>query len=200
MTKQLRSIIICLVSLFLLQAGPALAHKVNIYGYSEGGKLKGQAYFAGGNPARECEILLLDDKGQQIGSAKTGVDGAFEMALPKAKPPLKLVVVAGEGHQGEFILKAEDLGLAQDGAQPTAEPKPVDSSAPQAAIADTAQLEQALAKVVEQKIAPLRAQISRMAAEQPSKINEIIGGIGWIIGLLGIAAFFLARRKNTEQG
>ena len=189
-----------MIGLMLLTAGPALAHKVSIFGYAEDGKLLGQSYFSGGTPAKGCEVLLLDDQGQQIDTAKTGDDGAFEMALPKAKPPLKLVVLAGEGHRGEFVLTADDLGLTQDGAQSAAETKPKEQSAPQAAIADTAQLEKALAKVIEKKIGPLRAQITRMAAEQPSQINQIIGGIGWIIGLVGIAAFFLSRRKNTEQG
>lgn len=200
MTKQLQIVIIYMVGLLLLSASPALAHKVSIFGYAEGGKLIGQAFFAGGNPARKCQVLLLDNQDKEIDSAKTGVDGAFEMALPKAAPPLKLVIVAGEGHQGQFVLTAEDLGLAQSDGQQVSEPEPVDKAAPQATIADTAQIEQAVAKVVEKKIAPLRAQLSRMAAEQPSHISQMIGGIGWIIGLVGVAAFFLSRKSNKEQG
>ena len=120
MKNRIRNTIIFMIGLMLLTAGPALAHKVSIFGYAEDGKLLGQSYFSGGTPAKGCEVLLLDDQGQQIDTAKTGDDGAFEMALPKAKPPLKLVVLAGEGHRGEFVLTADDLGLTQDGAQSAA--------------------------------------------------------------------------------
>lgn len=190
------SIIVYCMALVLLAAAPSWAHKVNIYGYAEDGKLKGQAYFAGGNPARESKVLLLDNNGKEIDGATTGVDGSFEMALPTAKPPLKLVIAAGEGHQGEFTLLAEDLGQAAEETASTQSNEATTAAAP--ATPPPADFEKAVAKIVEKKVAPLRAEINRIRAEQPSQISQVVGGIGWIIGLVGVAAFFLARRRIKE--
>lgn len=59
-----------------------------------------------------------------------------------------------------------------------------------------AAVSKAVAKDLDEKLAPLRLQISRMAeADQSARMRDIIGGIGWIIGLVGIAAWF-KRPKN----
>lgn len=49
---------------------------------------------------------------------------------------------------------------------------------------------------VEAKIAPIRQHIATQTTQGPSTA-EIIGGIGWIIGIVGIILFFLSRRKHS---
>jgi nickel transport protein len=52
-------------------------------------------------------------------------------------------------------------------------------------------MEAAAARAVEEKLTPLKLELARMAErEQASRLRDIIGGIGWIVGLVGIAAWF----------
>lgn len=48
---------------------------------------------------------------------------------------------------------------------------------------------------MEQQLAPVRKALAAKSAEGPT-ITEVIGGLGWIVGLVGIVLFFLSRRKN----
>lgn len=48
---------------------------------------------------------------------------------------------------------------------------------------------------MEQQLAPVRKALAQQASSGPS-LTEIIGGLGWIVGIVGIAFFFLSRRKN----
>jgi len=51
--------------------------------------------------------------------------------------------------------------------------------------------EAATAKALEEKLAPMKAQLARLSAESGSPgAREVIGGLGWIVGLIGLAAWF----------
>lgn len=202
MKSKFHGIITASLAVLLLCCGPAWAHKVAAYAYAEGDRLMGEAYFAGGDKAMGCPVELYDAAGKLLLKGQTDAQGAFSLPLPQAAPPLKVVVLAGDGHRAEYEVTAEDLGQKADAAtpaQPAVATQASPAASPQAAGAaavDAAALEQALAKVLEQKLAPLRAQLSKMAADQPSQLTQIVGGLGWILGLVGVAAFFLGRGRR----
>ncbi|WP_243310869.1 hypothetical protein [Fundidesulfovibrio agrisoli] len=199
----------------LICAAPALAHKVNVFAVAENGALVGEAYFSGGGKAMDSPVEVYDASGAVVAQGRTGADGAFRIPLPASyTPPLRLVLKAGEGHQNDYTLTAQDLGQNQ-GLAANAAPapsSPASAGAP-AAIAtpaapagtmDEARLaalvEQAVAKavppIVEEKLAPLRLQLARMAEQdQSARMRDIVGGLGWIIGLVGIAAWFKRPKK-----
>ena len=54
---------------------------------------------------------------------------------------------------------------------------------------------QAVDQAVESRMAPVKRLLLESAQKGPGP-TEIIGGIGYIVGLFGLAAFFSARRKN----
>lgn len=54
---------------------------------------------------------------------------------------------------------------------------------------------QAVEQAVESRMAPVKRLLLESAQKGPGP-TEIIGGIGYIVGLFGLAAFFSARRKN----
>ena len=54
---------------------------------------------------------------------------------------------------------------------------------------------QAVEQAVESRMAPMKRLLLESAQKGPGP-TEIIGGIGYIVGLFGLAAFFSARRKN----
>ncbi|MBR6466660.1 MAG: hypothetical protein IKT16_00735, partial [Desulfovibrio sp.] len=48
---------------------------------------------------------------------------------------------------------------------------------------------------VERRVAPLRAMLAAEAERGPG-MTEILGGIGWILGIFGTAALCLSRRGH----
>lgn len=57
------------------------------------------------------------------------------------------------------------------------------------------ELKKIIHEAVESQIAPLRQQIAKQLAGSPS-IIEIIGGLGWILGIVGIILFY--RSRHTQ--
>jgi len=229
--------------LVVLWAGAALAHKVNVFAVLEGGAVSGEGYFSGGAKAQNVPVEILDASGAVVAQGVTEKDGTFKIPLPASvSPPLKIVLKAGDGHQNDFTLTAQDLAPAvpvsapasaaqapgtapaspatvspaaasgqKQGAAPASAPSapPATGSSPAIAPAagspavpplDEARLatliEAAVSKAVDEKFAPLKLQLARMAEQdQSARMRDIIGGIGWIVGLVGIAAWFKRPRK-----
>mgnify|MGYP000914534260 CR=1 FL=1 len=181
----------------------AQAHKVGIYGYMEGGKVQGRAYFAGGGKAVNSPIQVSDGAGQVLGDYTTDSEGNFSFPLPAGvTPPLKLVLKASQGHQASHELSAEELGLAggkgpaetTDQASATAGR---DGSKPAvAANLSRDDVRQVVEQALQAQLAPLNAQVARLAGEREVTVHDIAAGIGYIIGLMGMAAWFMSRRKR----
>jgi nickel transport protein len=194
---------ILLVIGFLILAVPAAAHKVSVFGYVEGGQILGEGYFSGGGKARQCQVSLLDSSGKILAQTKTDDQGAFRLKLPQAAPPLRLVLDAGMGHRGEYLLTAKDLGKAIEATKNAKAPQAALSAAPSEEKApalatgiDAQQLSSIVEKALAKQLAPLTAQIAKMNAERGIGISDVIGGLGYILGLLGLAAYMKSRKQK----
>ncbi len=196
MNKHLFLMMICAI---ILLGGPgrALAHKVNLYAYAEDGKLIGEGYFSGGRKAQKAVVKLLGPDGKELGQTKTDTKGAFTIPFPPGVAPLKLVLIAGEGHKGEFALTAQDLGVDEKKAQPPTVDAPELEAPAQGIKVDLAALENQMSRLLDRKLAPIQAQLGRLAREGDQvTLKDVVGGLGWILGLVGLAAFFMSRRRS----
>lgn len=92
-----------------LFAGPALAHKVNIFAYVENGKIQIESYFPDGKAVEQGGIEVLDSQGQKVAEGVTDKEGKCVLPIPK-KDDLTLVINASMGHRATFQLKKSELG------------------------------------------------------------------------------------------
>jgi len=187
--------------LVLALAGAAQAHRISVYAYVEDGQIKGEGYMPGGGKVSNQQVQVLDAGGKVLAETKTTQGGAFSLPLPQAKPPLTLVLVAGAGHRATYELKTADLGVAPASAPATAGAQPAAPAAePAAQVAAAPQdLAPQVKKAVEQAVAPLRAQLADMALRSnEASLKDIVGGLGWIVGLLGLAAYMKARKMARD--
>lgn len=164
----------------LTAAGPAWAHKMKIFAVIEGDAIVGSAYFSPGGRVRDAEAVLSVGN-EEVARTRTGADGSFRFT-PTRPGPYRIAVDGGDGHAAFFILA--------DSAPSPATPAPL--STPAAAVSDAA-LEQAIAR----QIRPLREQID--AYEEKIRLHDILGGLGIIAGLAGVAFGLSERRKRRAS-
>jgi len=101
----------CLLAVFfvvLLASGPALAHKVNLFAYAEGGTVFSESYFPDGRAVEGGKVLVYDSKDHLLLEGKTDTQGLFNFEIPK-NDDLKIVIDAGMGHKNSFVLKKAEV-------------------------------------------------------------------------------------------
>lgn len=194
----------------LLGAVDAWAHRVNIFAYVEGPDVVVECGYSKSKRVREGSVEVFDaTTGSLLLSGKTDDQGMFRFAVPEqaraARADMRLVLKAGEGHQAEWLVRAEEFagtphpvprtqdGAVGAGAAPPAAERPASASplAPSSGLT-RAELDEALNTALDAKLAPLQRA---MREEREPGMRDIIGGIGWIFGLVGVAAYITSRRR-----
>ena len=95
-----------------LFATPALAHKVNIFAYAEGGRIYTESYFPDGRPVEGGRVLVLDPAQKQLAEAKTDNEGRCDFAIP-AVTDLTIIIEASMGHRNSYLLKRAEVEAGQ---------------------------------------------------------------------------------------
>ena len=189
--------VVLMVSFFL--PGDAGAHRVNIFAWVEGDTVLVECKYPDGREVYEGVIRVLDSAGKELLNGKTNTKGEFSFKAPK-QDDLTIVLEAGMGHRADWPLSKQDLAPAGESAVPSAPapkteaPSPAaKESAPGAASPLPAGIDQAIEKALDKKLAPVMRMLAEMR-EQKVRLTDVLGGIGYIIGLIGVAAYF--KRKT----
>ncbi len=182
----------CALVLLCLAASPVYAHKVHIFAYADGGLLKTESRFNGGRPARNCAITVHSLDGQDIvASGESDEQGLFHFPVPERSGDLDIIISCGDGHRGSWRLGAEEYPSA--GAESASHAH--SPSAPFDGEGQDVLLRKIIAEEVEKKLAPLRRDLARLA-EKRTSLQDILGGIGYLLGLAGLAAY-MKFKKTT---
>ena len=189
--------VVLMVSFFM--PGDAGAHRVNIFAWVEGDTVLVECKYPDGREVYEGVIRVLDSAGKELLNGKTNTKGEFSFKAPK-QDDLTIVLEAGMGHRADWPLSKQDLAPAGESAVPSAPapkteaPSPAaKESAPGAASPLPAGIDQAIEKALDKKLAPVMRMLAEMR-EQKVRLTDVLGGIGYIIGLIGVAAYF--KRKT----
>ncbi|MHB1033192.1 MAG: hypothetical protein ACYC35_04120 [Pirellulales bacterium] len=192
--------------LVLFTSGPTAAHQLNVFAVVQGRVVEGEVYFRGRVPAKQAKVEALAPDGKKLAEAVTDDAGKFSFT-PKFRCDYRLVAEAGEGHGAEYVLSADELpgdlpplGLAAARGGTTGEAPPTSPAQPAAATTSAGATDQQLADLVAREvgrqIAPLRKELNDY--EQQIRFRDILGGIGYIFGVMGLVFYFLgsARKKK----
>lgn len=212
MTRLIIAICIAMAASLCLVAISS-AHKVNIFAYVDGDSIVTDSGYSRAKRVSKGEVAVHDAaSGDLLLSGNTDEDGKFSFVVPERaraeKMDLRLVLKAGEGHQAEWIVKFDEFG-AGAGSEPSQTVAPgsdagksgaVDaapSSAPAAVIAPAANVVDiaAVESVVRRELAPVKQMLAEMHDSGPG-VTEILGGIGYIFGLFGVAAYMKSRKST----
>jgi nickel transport protein len=206
-----------IVALFLLIPCEALAHKVNVFAMVRGDQVVVQGYFGGKAKAVDVPVEILGQDGVRILEGKTNAEGvwAFDASLIARKGDVKVVLHGGGGHRGEYVLKAPGFAKADEAPPQTRRREDptqrTDARVSAAGVSgpatppDQALTLQVVEDALEAKIAPLRTMLRQIqesldarGAKGPGAV-EILGGLGWIMGLTALGSYLLGRTR-TEPG
>jgi len=197
------------LAILLLWPAPAFAHKLYVFAEVQGTTIQGRAYFPGDVPARNSEVIARDATGRELDRTKTGDDGKFTFRV-RQRVDYRLAAQTPDGHSGQYVVHASELpgSLATDpatgsGSQPVSQATdraagsaaPADKNNEPAAAGDPLADLRAQIGDIRTQIGELRRQI--FESDERLRFRDILGGIGFILGLAGAAFYMKARRSKA---
>jgi nickel transport protein len=192
-----------IVGVMVFIPGKALAHKVMVFGYVEDGKVKTISKFSGGKKVMGGKITVFDVDGKQLLQGVTDDNGEFSFDIP-SKKGLKIELEAAMGHKNISEIPADQLGVpdaapsvgekADETAGSSSSEVTTTEEIPAASDGQDADLEARIEKVLDRKVMP----ILQMMAEKEDKpgFKDIVGGIGYIVGLMGLFLYMKSRKEK----
>ena len=169
----------------------ALAHKVMIFAWVEGDTVFTESKFSGGKKAINAPVVIFDKYGKKLLEGKTDNKGEFSFKIPKVTD-LRIVLNASMGHKAEWTLPESEIRESGDIMEKKSAPEPSGSIA-------VGLSKEEVQKIVEDSLDKKLRPIVRMMTESKNtkpSLTEIIGGIGYIFGLMGVALYFKNRGKK----
>lgn len=172
------------------------AHKVNIFAYVEGGKIYTESYFNDGKKCMDSKIEVFDNQENKLFEGLTDEEGMLSLEISPEDiidGDLKVVLTASMGHRAEYIIPANELR----GVTELTQEKPEESASkvsPEISSFDVKEIQSLIEDTLDEKLMPIIREIKKSQENRISP-TEIIGGIGYIVGIFGMIAYFLSRKK-----
>lgn len=207
----------------ILCTSQSFAHRINIFALVEADQIRVECKFSKKSPAQNSPVTIQDKaSGKQLALKNTDEQGIalFPVTAEMKSAPQGLIahINAGEGHENDFEIEKSELdgASASSGTETAPAPaaaaaspsEPSTPAAPSVSAASSVQipadsvaamsrqdLEKLISTAVDRRVTPLRVMIASQVEKGPG-ITEILGGIGWILGIFGTAALCLSRRKK----
>jgi nickel transport protein len=187
---------------WLLAIPVAQAHALNLFATVSGGVVQGKTYYADG-PAPGISVIVYGPKNEVLGSVRSDEAGMFTWT-PTIRCDLRFVTETLDGHRTEFTVRTSELPEslpAPEGEMASDESDGSDRSdrsvgsteAPES----SAELQHLIEDAVSRQIAPLRGQLD--AASRRTQFRDIVGGIGYIVGVAGLLVLWKRRSKPSGR-
>ncbi len=185
-------IILFLTSIILIGSNvPALAHKVMIFAWVEGDTVFTESKFSGGKKAINASVEIFDKDGKKLLEGKTDNKGEFSFKIPKLTD-LRIVLNAAMGHKAEWTVPESEIREAGNILE---KKSAVEPSGPIPVGLSKEEVKKIIEDSLDKKLRPIVRMITESKNTKPS-LTEIIGGIGYIFGLMGVALYFKNRGKK----
>lgn len=190
------------------------AHKIKMFASAEGEVITGYMYYTTGGKPKNVTILVQDTGGNPLGEVTTNEEGEFTFTA-ETRQDYVFVLELSDGHKTSFTVTAEELpdSLPSVTTEQFAAPKDEQNTENEELTTPVLQestsikeeiqislpleeIENIVNKAVSKQIRPLREQLE--GYEEKIRLHDILGGIGYIIGLMGLGYFLGARRKHNK--
>ncbi len=199
MKNKLYLILIFAFLIIIMMDVSIFAHKVNVFAYVEGDKVYTESYFNDGKMCVDSKIEVFDNQGNTLLEGLTDEEGMFSFKIPSEDVidgDLKVVLTASMGHRAEYVIPTNELrsiaGLIKEKFE-----EPIPAVSPEISSFNLKEIQLLIEDALDKKLEPVMREMREIKKSQEDKVSptEIIGGIGYIIGIFGIVAYFLSRRR-----
>ena len=186
-----------------------------MFASAENNVITGYVYYTTGGKPKKAAVLVEDQRGNRLGEVMTNENGEFTFRA-EIRQDYTFILELADGHHATFTLTADELpeSLPTAETEQVAPPKghqqaeqegerissinekllPQNNFKPQISLEE---FEKIIDKTVNKQIRPLREQLEKY--EEKIRLHDILGGIGYIIGLMGLGYFLSRRKKNVES-
>ena len=173
------------LSFLLFMGATAHAHGVYIFAWVEGDTVYTDSYFGGKKKIKGGVVKVYDTSGAILLEGKTDDNGEYSFKLPK-KTALRLVLEAGAGHRAEFLLGADEIaGIDEAPALPTSPSQE-----------DNDHIRQVVEEALDARLKPITRALAEIQKDRGPGLTEVIGGIGYIVGMMGIIIYFKGKKRS----
>ncbi|MFW6181759.1 MAG: hypothetical protein ACOC8N_08425 [Spirochaetota bacterium] len=189
------------------------AHRVHVFAYVENGTVHTESYAQDGSAVKGGLIQVYDGDGELVHRGETDESGMHSFPVP-ARGRLTIVLDASMGHRADFTLETGEPAMttgrseaavggetARDEPDGKREPGGADSGAGPGRQVSGVELEDIRAMVREEVSAQLAPLLRQAALEGRDRItaSEVFAGIGYILGLAGIALLVYSRKGSGSK-
>jgi nickel transport protein len=184
-------ILLCTTIILIGSNVNALAHKVTIFGWVEGDTVLTESKFSGGKKAINAPVVVFDKDGKKLLEGKTDNKGEFSFKIPKVTD-LRIVLNAAMGHKAEWMIPESEIREAGPIVEKKSAAEP---TGPISVGLSKEEVQKIVEDSLDKKLRPIVRMMTESKNTKPS-FSEIIGGIGYIFGLMGLALYFKNRSKK----
>lgn len=183
----------------------AFAHRVTVFAWVEGDVVHTESKFSGGKPVKGGNVLVYDaQSGDKLLEGATDDKGEFSFKAPRMTS-LRIELIAGMGHKGEWTVSEEEFdvkegaGTSPDGSRTAGPSGSLEAEQPaQGSPRNLQEIEDAVDRALDRKLAPMMKLLTQSQQQQGPNVRDVIGGIGYIFGLVGLVAYLHFRRKAGQ--
>lgn len=207
------SVILLLILVLTL---PAYAHRIVSYAYTEGDEIVVEGAYGNGNPVKDCKVIVYDSQENVVYEGRTNSQGIAKFKVSN-RSDLRIILDSETGHKSEYIIKEENLPEIKSENKVSSNKEDssnqqitqVNNSVEESEVETTGISEDRLRKIIQEEvseelsgelstdIAAIKQRLVRLEEKKGPGVVEILGGLGYIMGLMGIGLYF--KTKGDEQ-
>ncbi|MFH1488323.1 MAG: hypothetical protein ABII06_05425 [Pseudomonadota bacterium] len=171
------------------------AHKVYIFAWTEGETVHTDSYYPNTKKVINGTIRVYNPEGEKLLEGKTGEQGAFSFQIPQ-KTDLKIVLEASMGHKTEFLLPADEFSSLVKKPKSGTRANMTGPAPSASSQVNADMLREVLEEVIDARLKPIHKKLAGLEREKGPALRDVIGGIGYILGLMGVVLYFKSHRKK----
>lgn len=188
--------IFILIFILFFYASAAYAHKVYLFAWTEGDMIHTESYFGGDKKVRDGIIRVFNTEGKELVRGKTNENGEFSFKIPEIAD-LRIVLESSMGHGAEYLFKKSEFSPDQTATTEVVSDASVskEPEAPLQVSTDKDELRKEIEETLDAKLKPVIREMAKLREDKGPGVTEIVGGIGYILGIMGIVAYMKSRRN-----
>ena len=148
-------------------------------------------------------ILITDAGGNELARLQPDEQGNFDYRVER-RMTYRVVADSLDGHQAVWTLQADEFSPSLPAAEEAerrdaaagTQTRPPPATAEGAGVSTRSLTEAELERTVARQIRPLREALRDH--DEQVRLRDILGGIGYIVGLAGLGLWWSRRRKESR--